>query len=172
MFRFSNLCYDAVDEFDDFLVYFVCFVDGVDHFCFRNLFCSGFDHDDFLSGGSYGQFQVGYGFLCESRVYDELAVDHANLCGCTWAVKWDIRNTGCNGRTKHSRDLRVALRIYRHNHVYQCYVISVILREQWTHWTVNNTGCKDRMLACLTLSLVETSRDLSYCIHLLLILNA
>ena len=28
VFRFSNLCYDAVDEFDDFLVYFVCFVDG------------------------------------------------------------------------------------------------------------------------------------------------
>ena len=172
MFLFSALSYDLVDEFNDLLVYFVSLVDGFDHLVFRNLVGSGLDHDNFLSCGSYGKLKVRNCLLCKCRVDDELAVDHANLCGCTWAVKWDIRNTGCNGRTKHSRDLRIALRINRHNHVYQCYIISVILREQRTHWTVNNTGCKDRMLACLTLSLVETSRDLSYCIHLLLILNA
>ena len=172
MFLFSALSYDLVDEFNDLLVYFVSLVDGFDHLVFRNLVGSGLDHDNFLSCGSYGKLKVRNCLLCKCRVDDELAVDHANLCGCTWAVKWDIRNTGCNGRTKHSRDLRIALRINRHNHVYQCYVISVILREQWTHWAVDNTGCKDRMFACLTLSLVESSRDLSYCVHFLLILNA
>ena len=117
VFRFSNLCYDAVDEFDDFLVYFVCFVDGVDHFCFRNLFCSGFDHDDFLSGGSYGQFQVGYGFLCESRVYDELAVDHTDLSHGTRTVKRDVGNAGCDCGTQHCDYFRITLRIYGHHHV-------------------------------------------------------
>ena len=117
MFRFSNLCYNAVDEFDDFLVYFVCFVDGLDHFCFRNLFCSGFDHDDFLSGGSYGQFQVGYGFLCESRVYDKLAVDHADLSHGTRTVKRDVGNAGCDCGTQHCDYFRITLRIYGHYHV-------------------------------------------------------
>ena len=172
VFLFSALSHDLVDEFDDLLVYFVSLVDGFDHLVFRNLVGSGLDHDNFLSCGSYGKLKVRNCFLCKCRVDDKLAVDHTNLCGCTRAVERDIGNTGSNGRTKHSRDLRVALRINRHNHVYQCYVISVILREQWTHWAVDNTGCKDRMFACLTLSLVESSRDLSYCVHFLLILNA
>ena len=37
-----------------------------------------------------GQFQVGYGFLCESRVYDELAVDHTDLSHGTRTVKREI----------------------------------------------------------------------------------
>ena len=76
--------------------------------------------------------------------------------------KWDIRNTGCNGRTKHSRDLRIAFRINRHDHIYQSYVISVILREQRTHRTVDNTGGKGCILGCLSLSLCESARDLTY----------
>jgi len=171
MFLFSALCYDLVDEFDDLLVHFMSLVDSLDHLIFRDLISSGLNHDNLLSCRSNRKLKIRNCLLCKCRVDDKLAVDHTNLCGCAWTVKWDIRNTGCNGRTKHSRDLRIAFRINRHNHIYQSYVISVILWKQRTHRTVDNTGCKDCMLACLTLSLVESSRDLSYCIHLLLILN-
>ena len=172
MFLFSALSNDLVDESDDLLVYFVSLVDGLDHLVLRDLVSSGLDHDNFLSCGSYCKLKVRNRFLYKCRVDDELTVDHTNLCSCTWTIERDIGNTGCNRRTKHSRDLRVALRVNRHNHVYQCYIVSVILREQRTHRTVNNTGSKDSMLTCLTFSLIKSSRDLSYCVHLLLILNA
>ena len=171
MLLFSNFSYNRINEGDDLLVHFMSHIDCFDHLSLRNLVSSGLDHDNFLPCGSYCKLKVRNWFLCKCRVDDKLTVDHADLCCCTWAVERDVGNTGCNGRTKHSRDFRVALRVNRHNHVYQCYVISVILREQRTHRTVDNTGSKDRMLACLTFSLIKSSRNLSHCVHLLLILN-
>ena len=147
------------------------FIDSFDHLVFRNFFCAGFDHDYFLSCGSYCKLKVRYIFLCHGRVDDIFTIDQTNLCGSTWTIKRNIGNAGCNRGTKHSRNLRITFRINRHNHVYQCYIISVILWKQRTHRSVNNTGCKNSMFACFTFSLIKTSRDLSYCIHFLFVFN-
>ena len=172
MFLFAALCYDLVDETDDLLVYIMSFVDCFDHGIFRYFICAGFDHDNFLSCGSNSQLKVRKFFLSQGRVDDKLAVDQTYLRGSARTVKRDIGNAGCDGRTKHSRDLRVALRVYGHNHVYQSNIVSVVFREQRTHRTVNNTGCQDRMLACLSFSFIESSWNLAYCIHFFLIFNA
>ena len=172
MFLFPALSDDLIEESDDLLVYFMCFINSLDHLILRNLVGTGLDHDNLISCGSYCQLKVRNILLSQCRVHNILSIDQADLCRCTWAIKWNIRNTGSKGRTKHSRDLRVALRIYRHNHVYQCYIVSVILREQRTHRSVDNTGGKDCVLACLSLSLIETARNLSYGVHFLFIFNA
>ena len=172
VFLFPALSDDLIEESDDLLVYLMCFINSLDHLILRNLVGTGLDHDNLISCGSYRQLKVRNILLSQCRVHNILSIDQADLCRCTWAIKWNIRNTGSKGRTKHSRDLRVALRIYRHNHVYQCYVVSVILREQRTHRSVDNTGGKDCVLACLSLSLIETARDLSYGVHFLFIFNA
>ncbi len=169
---FAALSNDLVEEFDDFLVYFVCLIDGFDHLILRNLIGTSLDHDNLVSCGSNGQLKVRNILLCQCRVHNELSINKTDLCSCAWTIKRNIGNAGCKGRTKHSRDLRIALRINGHNHVYQCDVISVILREQRTHRSVDNTRGKDRMLACLSLSLIETARDLSYGVHFLFIFNA
>ena len=172
VFLFPALSDDLIEESDDLLVYFMCFINSLDHLILRNLVGTGLDHDNLISCGSYCQLKVRNILLSQCRVHNILSIDQADLCRCTWAIKWNIRNTGSKGRTKHSRDLRVALRIYRHNHVYQCYIVSVILREQRTHRSVDNTRGKDCVLACLSLSLIETARDLSYGVHFLFIFNA
>ena len=169
MLFFTTLCYDLIDEFDDLLIDFMCLVDGFDHLCFGNLIGSGLDHDHLVSCGSNCQLKVRHILLCKSRVDNKLSINQANLCGCTWTVKWNIGNTGSNGGAQHCRDLRIALRINRHNHIYQCNIISIILRKQRTHWTVNHTGSKDCMLTGLSLSLVESARDLPNSVHLLFI---
>ena len=168
----AALCYDLVDERDNLLVYLVSLVDSLDHLCLGNLVSSCLDHDDFFSGGCYGQLQVGYLIVCLTRVYDELSVDHADLCHGAGTCERNIRDRRCNSGAQHCCQLRAAGGIYGKNQVVQGYVVPVILREQRTHGTVDNTGCKDGVLGSLTLTLVEASRDLAYGIQLLLVLYA
>ena len=170
MLFLAALCNDLVDKGDNLLVYLVSLIDSLDHLCLGDLIGSRLDHDDLLSGGSYGQLQVGYLIVCLTRVYDELTVDHADLCHSTGACERDIGNRGSDSGTQHCCQLRAAGGIYGKNQVVQGYVVPVILREQRTHGTVDNTGCKDGVLGSLTLTLVEASRDLSYGIQLLLVL--
>ena len=172
MFFFTTFSYDLVDKTDDLLVYIMCLIDCFNHSIFRNFICTGFDHDNFFSCGSNCQLKIRKFFLSQRRVDNEFTVDQTYLCSCTRSVKRNIRNAGCNRGTKHSRNLRIAFRIYRHNHVDQSYIISVILREQRTHRTVNNTGSQDCMLTCLSFSLVESSRDFAYGIHFFFVFNA
>ena len=149
MFLFTALSDDLIEESDDLLVYLMCFINSLDHLILRNLVGTGLDHDNFVSCGSYCQLKVRNILLSQCRVHNILSIDQADLCRCTWAIKWNIRN-----------------------HVYQCYVVSVILREQRTHRSVDNTGGKDCVLACLSFSLIETARNLSYGVHFLFIFNA
>ena len=171
MLLLAALCDDLVDKTDNFLVHIMCLVDCFDHQILRYFICSGLDHDNLLSCGSDCQLKIRKLLLSQRRVDDELSVNQANLCGSTRTIKRDIGNTGCDRGTKHSRDLRITLRIHRHNHVYQSYIVSVILRKQRTHRTVDNTGCQNCMLACLTFSFIESSWNLAYCVHFFFIFN-
>ena len=171
VFFFSTLCYDGINEFNDLLVYFMCFEDCLNHFSFRDLFCSGLDHDNLFTGGSNGQLQVGNILLSQGRVYNELAIDHTDLSRCTGTVKRNVRNASGNRGTQHSNHFRIALGIYSHNQVVQSYIIAVILRKQRTHGTVDDTGGQDRMLACFSLSLIKATRNLSYSVHFLFIFH-
>ena len=172
VFCLTALSYDGIDEFDDLLVYFVSLENSLDHFCFRNLFCSCLDHDNFFTGGSNGQLQIGNILLSQGRVYDEFAVNHTDLGSGAGTIERNIGNAGSDGGTQHSDYFRVALGIYGHNQVIEGYVVAVVLRKQRTHRTVDDTGSQDCMLAGFSLSLVEAAGNLSYGVHLLLVLYA
>ena len=169
MLLFSNFSYNRINEGDDLLVHFMSHIDCFDHLSFRNLISSGLDHDYFLSGGCNGQVQIAALPLLLARVDHKLAIDHTYLSHCTRSVKRNVRDAGCDCCTQHSHQLRTAGRVNTHNHIVQGYIISVILREQRTHRAVDNTGCQDRIFRCFTLSLVESSRNLSDRIHFLFI---
>ena len=171
MFFFAAVCNDLINKTDDLLVYLMSLVNCLDHLVFRNLVCSGFDHDDFFSCRGNSKLKIRNLLLSQRRVDHKFAVNKAYLSSSAGTVKRNVGNAGCNSRTEHCRNLRIAFRVNRHYHIYKCYVISVILWKQRTHGTVNNAGSKDRMLACLSFSFIKASRDLSYCIHFFLILN-
>ena len=145
---------------------------SVDHCLLGNLIGAGLDHDHLFSGRCYGQSQVGYALLVSGWVDDKFAVDQAYLSGCAGAVKGNIGNAGCNGRTQHGSQLRAALRIYGHNYVVQSYVIAVVLGKQRTHGAVDHTGGQNGIFRSLSLSLIETAGDFAYCVKLLLIFYA
>ena len=96
MFLFANLCYDLINKFDDGLVYFMSFVNSLNHFCFRNLICSGLNHDHFLTGRSNGQVQITFLPLLLAGIDDELAIDHA-----TWVI--------AQGPSKGISEMQVAI---------------------------------------------------------------
>ena len=169
VFCFSAVSYDFVDKCNDLFVDLISFKNSFYHLCFRNFICSGLNHDDFFSCGSNSQFQVRFCILLQCRVNDQFTIDHTHLCCCTRSVKWDIGDAGCDRGTKHCYYFRIALRIYRHYHVIQGNIITIILREQRTHRTVNHSRCQNRMLGRFSFSLVKSTRDLSYCIHFLFI---
>ena len=129
MLFFTALSNDAVDEFNDLLVYFVCLEDRVDHGLLRNFLCAGLDHDNFLSCGCNGKGKIRYLLLSGCRVDNELSVNKTYLSHCAWAVERNIGNACSNRGTEHSSELRAALRVNRHNNVVKCYVVSVIFRE-------------------------------------------
>ena len=158
---FAALGNDLVNNLDDLLIQRMTCKNGFDHLCLRHFVGACLDHDHFLTGRCNGQMQIGQFVLRIAGIEYKLTVDHAHLTHGAGAVKRDVRDCSCNGRAKHGNNLRCALRIYRHDQIVQCHVITIILREQRTHGTVDDTGCQDRMLGCLALSLVETSGDLS-----------
>ena len=129
MLFFTALSNDAVDEFNDLLVYFVCLEDRVDHGMLRNFLCAGLDHDNFLSCGCNGKSKVRNFLLSSGRVDNELAVNKTYLGHCTRTVERDIGNACSDRGTEHSCELRAALRVNGHNNVVKCYVVSVIFRE-------------------------------------------
>ena len=129
MLFFTALCNDAVNKFNDLLVYFVCLENRVDHGPLRNFLRAGLDHDNLLSCGGNGKCKIRYLLLSGCRVDNELAVNKTYLGHCTRTVERDIGNACSDRGTEHSCELRAALRVNRHNNVVKCYVVSVVLRE-------------------------------------------
>ena len=168
---FAAFCNNLIDEFDDLLVNIMSCINSLDHLVFRYFIGTCLNHNYFLTSRSDCQCKIGYGFLLIGWVNNKLTIDHANLCHGTRAIKWNIRNTCCNGRTKHCCQLRAACLIYTQNKIVQCHIISIILREERTHRSVDNSRCKDRILACLSFTLVEPTRNLAYRVHLLFKFN-
>ena len=117
MFRFSALCYNFLDKCDDFLIYFMCLINRLNHNIFFYFVRTCLNHDHFFFCGSYRKLKIRNFFHSQRRIDDKLTIYHTYLCRCTRSVKRNIRNTGCDGGTQHGRNLRIAFRIYRHNHV-------------------------------------------------------
>ena len=145
-------------------------VDSFDHGSLRNLISTCFDHDHFLSGRSNGQVQIALLPLLLAGIDDELAIDHAYLGHSAGAIERNIGNAGSDSCTDHSHQLRTTLGIHAHYHVVQGYIITVILGEQGTHGSVDDTAGQNSILTCLSFSLVETAGDLTHSVHLLFIL--
>ena len=145
-------------------------VDSFDHGSLRNLISTCFDHDHFLSGRSNGQVQIALLPLLLAGIDDELAIDHAYLGHSAGTIKRNIRNAGSDSSTDHGYQLWTTLGIYAHYHVVQGYVVTVILGEQGTHRSVDDTAGQNSVLACLAFSLVETAGDLTHSVHFLFVL--
>ena len=171
VFWLSALFYDFVNEADDLSVYFMGFIDGLDHLGLRHLVGSGFDHNHLVPGGSHCQPQVRHRVLIQGGVHNQLPVNHADLGGGAGAVKGNVGNAGGNGGTQHGDYLRIALRIHGHNHVVQSHIVAVILGKQRPHGAVDDPGGEDGMLAGLALSLVKAAGDLAYSVHFFLVLH-
>ena len=149
----------------------MAFVNSLNHFGFRDFICTGFDHDNLCCSRSHSKLEISLIPFFLGRIYDELTVFHSHLCHGTWAIKWNIRNCCSKCRSDHGNQLRTTLWIYRHDHIVQSYIITIILWKQRSHRTVDYTGGKNRVFRSLTLTLVKSSRDFSYCIHFLFKLN-
>ena len=171
MFLFSTLGNDLVNECNHLLIDFMCRKNCFDHLIFRYFICTGFDHDDFFSGRCNRQSHIRNLTLCGGRIEYELTIDQTYLCGSSRSVKRDIRNSSCDRRTKHCSQLRAAVRVNRHNHVVQSYIVAVIFREKRTHRTINDTGCQDRIFRSLSFTFVEAARNLSNGIHFLFVFH-
>ncbi len=48
------------------------------------------------------------------------------------------------------------------NQIVQCHIVAVILREQRTHGTVNDSGRQHRILGCFSFPAVKASRNLAH----------
>ena len=171
MLRFSDFCYDPVYKRNDRLIDLVCLVNSLYHLFLGNFVRSGFDHDHLLASRSHCQIQIAGFPLFLRRVNDKFTIDHSYLSHSAGTIKRDIRNTGSNRGTNHSNEFRTALRIHTHYHIVQRDVITIILWEQRTHRSIDNTAGKDRILTGLSLSLIETARDFTYRIQFLLIFH-
>ena len=172
MLRLSNLSDNVIDECDQLLVHIMSQVDRFDHLLFRNLIGSGLDHDHLLRGGSNSQIQIPVFPLFLGRIDDEFTVNHSHLGHGAGTVKRNIRNACGDCGTDHGNQLRPACRVHGHHQVIQGHIIAVILREQRAHGTVDDTACKNRVLAGLSLSLVKAAGNLSHGIHLFFIFYA
>ena len=135
--------------------------DRLDHPVLRNFVRSRLDHDDLLLCRSDCQRHLGNLSLGCRGVKYKFSVNKPYLCCRDGAVERNVGNTRGDGRSEHSCEFRAAVLIYRHDKILQCHVISVILREERTHRAVDDTVSQDRVLGCLSFSLIESTWDLS-----------
>ena len=149
----------------------MAFIDCVDHHVFFHFIGACFDHDHLLACRSNRKLKISFIPLCLGRIDDQLSVYKTHLCHCAGTVKRNIGNRCRDRRAQHGRKLRTALRIDRHYHIIERYIISVIFREKRTHRTVDHAGSQNCILRCLSLSFIKSARNLSYCIKLLFIFH-
>ena len=172
MLRFATLCNNCIYKCDNLLVYFVSSINRFDHLCFRNFISSSFDHDNLLSCRRNCQSHVRHFLLNSCRVKYKFAINQTYLSSRNRSVKRDVRNCSCNCRTKHCCKFRRTILIYRKYKILQCNIITIILREQRTHRTVDNTVCQNCILRRLTFTLVKSSRNLTHSVHSFIIFYA
>ena len=166
MLWFTDLWTYFVHKFYKSLIDIMAFIYSLDHLCFRNNICTGFDHDNFFFCRCNSKLKITLIPLLLWWVYNKLTINESHLCHSTWSIKRNIRNVDSKCCTYHCNDFRTALRINWHNKVVKSNIISVIFREKRSHRTIDNTICKDCILRCLSFSLIEPSRDFAYRIHL------
>ena len=162
---------DLVDECDQLLVDFMGLIDRVDHDLLRNFLGAGFDHDDLVLHAGYGQCQVRDLLLIVGGVDDELSVHQAHLRHGAGTIEGNVGDRHSDGGSDHGGQFRRAVRIHAHDKVFQRHVISVVLREQRAHGTVDDTVGEDRVLGGLSLALHEAAGDLAHCVLSLVIFH-
>ncbi len=172
LLRLADFLADLVDEGNQLLVDRICLIDVVDHILLGDLICAGLDHHDTVCRGSNGQAKIALVPLLLARVDDNIAVDKAYLRGSARSGKRDIGNRGRNRGADHGKKLRSALRVNTEDHALQRDIIAHILREQRTHRTVDDAARQNCVLAGLSFSFVESSREFADGIELLGILHA
>ena len=167
---FSALCDNALKETDNLLVCLMGKVNRLNHLFFRKFIRSGFNHNHLFFCGGNRKEQVGNRLLSISGVQNKLPGNHADLCRCTGAVKGYIGDCCCKRRTKHRKKLRRSILINRKHRIVQEHIIPIVLRKERTHRTIDDSCRKNRMVTGSALSLFKSAGELSYRIHLLLIL--
>ena len=158
MLRLSDFRHNFLDEINDLKIHLMCHINGLQHAVFRNFIGSCFDHNHLLAHRSNGQAQISLIPCLLSGVDKEFSVLHPDLCHGTGSVKGNIRDRSRNAGTDHRHKLRSAFRIYRHHHVLNGNIISVILRKQRSHRPVNHSAGKNSILRRLSFPLVKTAR--------------
>ena len=141
------------------------------HFVFRNFICTGFDHNDLLSGRSNSQIQIRDLSLCARRVDDKFTIHQTDRNSANRTIERDIGNGNCDGRSQHRKDLRLAVLINRKNRVDQRNIIAVILREKRTHGTIDAASSQNCIFAGTSFSFQETSGDLAHGVHFFFIID-
>ena len=172
MLFFTNSSYDLVDECNDLLVSFVAKEDSFDHLILGNFISTGLDHNNLLCGGCNSQIQIAYLSLCRSRIDHQLTIYQTYRNSTYRAGEGNIRDGYGDGGTNHCQNLRSAVLIYTKYSIHDGTIVTIILREQRSHGTIDTTSSQNRILAGTALSLQKASGNFTYGIHFFFIINA
>ena len=128
-------------------------------------------HNDLLKRSGNGELEVGDLSLLVGGVYNNLAVNKTHEHATDGAVPRNVGDGKSDGCTDHCGDLRRAVGVNRHDGEKKGDVVTKILGEKGSYRTVDNSACENCLLRGLTLTLEEAAGNLTYRIHLLIIVN-
>ena len=150
---------------------FVSRLEGVEEVLFRHLVHLTFHHHDILVSSADHQIHIGFLQLLESRVDHELAVDTSHTHLRDRSVEWDVGNS----QRSRSRETRQRIRLVhtiRGNHIHRHESLRmVVIREQRSEGTVDQTCRQNLIIGGFSLPLRKTAWESSVRAELLFVLH-
>ncbi len=129
MLLFPTFGNNFIKKFNNLSVYFMGSVDCLYHRIFVYFIGACFYHNNLIPCRGNRQRKVRFFTLGARRIVNKFAVYKTNLRSRRRAVKWDIRDTCCQRRTKHCHKFWRTILVNIHNNIFKCYVIAVIFWE-------------------------------------------
>ena len=159
------------DRLDDFLTCVMRKQDGTKHDFFRKLIGFGFNHHHGVICRCNNEVEVTFGNLLICWVQDIFAVQVTNACCADWAHERNARNGHRSRSCNKRQNVRLILAIIAKN-LRDCvdFVVETFW-EQWTQWTVDQTGNQSFLFSRAAFPLEEATWNTASCRIFFLIVN-
>ena len=163
----ASLRLELVDRVDRDLLLFVTEDHSTEHDFFRQIVRFGFDHQHRIGRAGDDEIELGSLQLGVGWIQNILTIDVTDARGTDWPLERHARQGESRGSTDHRRDIRVDVRVDRHDRGNDLNLVQESFREQRTDRTIDQMRGERLLFGWTAFTLEEAAGDATRGISLL-----
>ena len=151
-----------------------CFVSSLQCFqqvAFANFVHFALNHHDIVIRSTYHQIHVSLFKFTEGWVNNEFAIDACHTHFTDRTIKWNVRYCQCSRSSQAGKCIGHVYAVAReHYHVHESFGV-IVVGEQRTQHTVNQTRCENFVVRSTSFTLGEAARESACCRKFFFVFN-